>query len=322
MARIPITVLLPIKNGEVHIDRIMTEVVACTNSLDEILVLDDFSTDKTLSKLATWQLNYPHVRVLKSIKPGLVNTLNYGLSEARNLWIARFDCDDSYPPERLDMQTKLIQPGVSAIFSDYEMREKNLQSYGRFLSPIDPNATRLSLWRNARTPHPSVMFNKDNALQVGGYLEQDYLAEDLSLWLRLSRVGNLVSCPKVLLIYNLSPNSITGSKYKESKAKAREIYEDSGVDLGVLVNSINNFESLQKVYLNYDLPKERTFLAYVDILANAKIMKLSPFTTLKFAIRHFCFSYIALGFRTLWGINQRRLARKIRAICFQFVPMR
>lgn len=310
MTRLHVTALLPIKNGEKYVDRIMANVVECTNPGDEILVINDHSSDSTLQLLCKWESKYSRIRIINPEKSGLVNALNLGIKEAKNQWIARFDCDDIYRRDRLDQQISIIGPKVVGIFSDYLIVDGDGRKLGLMPSPISATATRLSLWRNARTAHPSVIFNRNSAIQVGGYIEADYLAEDLSLWLRLSKIGELKSVPETLINYTLNPNSITGNRYSESREKARNIYETKGIDIEVLRLAIKEFESQLKIYSQYSLKNERSMHHYLDVVANSHIMRLPKRELLPFLISNFKFTYLIYGLKFISKKIVRKILRK------------
>jgi glycosyltransferase involved in cell wall biosynthesis len=311
MTRLQVTALLPIKNGEKYVNRIMANVIECTNSGDEILVINDHSTDSTAQLLSKWESRYSRIKVINPEKSGLVNALNLGVEQAKNEWIARFDCDDMYRSDRLDQQISIIGPRVVGIFSDYLIVDGDGRNLGLMPSPISSTATRLSLWRNARTAHPSVIFHRDSVIRVGGYIESDFLAEDLSLWLRLSKVGELKSVPETLINYTLNPNSITGTRYEESKVKAREIYSKKGLDLDLLRNAIQGFDSQLEIYSRYSLKHERTMHHYLDVVANSIIMKLPKRELLPFLVSNLKFNYLVYGLKFISKKLARKFLRKI-----------
>lgn len=204
-----VTALLPVKNGEKYLKNLMPQIISNTNSSDEIIIINDHSTDNTKRELLKWNKELPNLRIIDSSEPGLVNALNLGLRESSNTWIARFDVDDNYDPERVSKQIEAIQASDVAVFSDYAMTSEDKRNLGNVYSPVIPLACSISLINSERTAHPSALINKDAAWAVGGYLNEDFLVEDLSLWLRLSRAGNLRSVPETLLYYTLSKNSIS-----------------------------------------------------------------------------------------------------------------
>lgn len=287
----------------------MSDLIACTNTSDEILVIDDHSSDATRIMLKNWAEQYGRVKIITTEGEGLVNALNTGIAAAQNNWIARFDCDDRYPKNRLSVQLENVNSTLGCIFSDYEVFSSGRKSLGVIASPISSVATRLSLWRNARTPHPSAIMNREMVLQVGGYMQEDFLAEDLSLWLRLSEVGELRSVPVILLHYTLNAKSVTGSRYTESKQMAKNIYSKNGSDLALLRIAINNFQVQAGEYRAMLYGKERILLHYTDIIANGIIMKLPVSELALFAISKFKIYFVSEALRVAIKQLRRKMAR-------------
>lgn len=212
-----ITVLMPVKNGRAFLLSSMQNIEKMLGPSDEALVIDDNSTDETPLLLKKWVDSNPQVRVMRNGGSGLVDALNMGLNEARFEWIARVDVDDQYSPRRVSIQRELIQSGVVAIFSDYKLFFEGVNSLGTIHSAVFAPAVSVSLVSSQRTAHPTVLFSKSAAMSVGGYRKQDFPAEDLSLWLRISRLGKLVSSPEVLLHYRVGENSISGTRRSEMR---------------------------------------------------------------------------------------------------------
>jgi glycosyltransferase involved in cell wall biosynthesis len=210
------------------------------------------------------------VRLIQSTNQGLVSALNQGVSEATNRWIARFDVDDTYEKERLEVQRTYIDKLVVGIFTDYDFYSECGQYLGVMPTAIDSRAVTISLISSTRTPHPSVLFDKEAVLEVGGYREIDFPAEDLSLWLRLSREGKLISIPKVLLHYRLSVNSITGQKRNEAIKKKNQLLRE----IGIAPTSINEFTEglpeIQRTYAENSYEQERTILLIRDLVLLSK----------------------------------------------------
>jgi glycosyltransferase involved in cell wall biosynthesis len=198
----PITLLMPIKNGERFLPEAIKFLEKNASPEDEILIVDDNSQDQTKSMLMTWAKFNSNVTIVNNPKSGLVSALNFGLKMARHEWIARFDVDDRYPSSRIEETRKYINRDTVAIFTDYQFTTDSGLRLGVVPSAIQANHTAPSLVSSQRTAHPSVCFNKFAVKEVGGYVEEDFPAEDLSLWLRLSTIGRIITVPKNLLFCN------------------------------------------------------------------------------------------------------------------------
>ena len=203
-----ISVLLPVRNGVKYFQRAKLSLLQNCSNFDEIIIVDDKSEDGTTKLISEWEKLDSRVKMVKGGGRGLVSALNAGLNLATNDWIARVDIDDTYSANRLRLQRNLISDERVAIFSDYRIIDFDGKDLGVITSAVFPEAVSISLVSSQRTAHPSVLMRKQAVLAVGGYRSEDFPAEDLSLWLRLSRVGKLISSPSVLLNYQLNPNYV------------------------------------------------------------------------------------------------------------------
>ena len=114
-----ISVVMPVKNGAAFIPELSQSLNSNLGIYDEVLVIDDHSDDNSLQELNFWAKNNEKVRVLQNKGHGIVDALNFGVSESRNSWVARFDVDDLYVSNRLESQRLFLKSGRVAIFSDY-----------------------------------------------------------------------------------------------------------------------------------------------------------------------------------------------------------
>ena len=265
-----ISILLPVKNGEKYIKKSLTNLTQIIQEPDEILVIDDFSTDRTKEIVLSEANCDNRVRYLKNTVPGLVSTLNFGIKEAKNEWIARADVDDQYEVNRLSEQRSCIAPKIVGIFTDYDFFSESFKYLGTIPGAIEANAVSVSLISSQRTAHPSILFNKNAVIDAGGYRASDFPAEDLSLWLRMSRLGDLISIPKILLHYRLSTESITGTRRIEAKEMTRKLLTEIGINQKNIVGLIENFESVIQIYKHHDRSKERELLLLRDLYSLSK----------------------------------------------------
>jgi glycosyltransferase involved in cell wall biosynthesis len=266
-----ITALLPVKNGSRYIENSLSQIKPACRSSDEILVIDDFSEDGTATIVQKAMKTDSRIRLIQNRVPGFVNALNLGLKETSNDWVARFDVDDNYEIDRLIEQRKKIDSEVIGIFTDYDFFNEEFNYLGMIPSAIDSNSVSLSLVSSTRTAHPSILFCKEAVMSVGGYREEDFPAEDLSLWLRMSRIGKLISTPKILLHYRLSKNSITGTKRLEALKKKNDLLHTIGINPKNSIYCVNNLEIIIENYKSYPNFTKRELLFIRDLLLYSKI---------------------------------------------------
>jgi glycosyltransferase involved in cell wall biosynthesis len=257
---------MPIKNGENYIIDSIQQVSRNLRENDEIVVVNDGSTDGTLLMLKKWATQDKRVMVVDNPNPGLTNALNLGFKESSNDWIARFDVDDEYSNSRVEIQREAIDSKTILIFSDYDNFAVGGVSLGTIPSAIFPSATALSLISSQRTAHPSALISKDAFIEAGGYQIEDFPAEDISLWLRMIKYGDVISVPKTLLHYQISPNSVSANKYALAKSKTQDLLRTCPVDKVYLNDVLDNFKRYAVLYGNEEFATERVLLMYRDIL--------------------------------------------------------
>ena len=216
------TILLPLHNGSKFLSRSISNLCEIAGPTDEILILDDGSTDLTNQTVESLCKFDSRIIFHKFEHQGLVATLNQGIKLAKNDFVARADVDDLYEKNRIEIQVKYLManPKISAVFSDYKMVSPAGANLGTFPCAISPELTAFSLLCSQRTPHPSVMFRRCAVIAAGGYMPQDFPAEDLALWIRLTDRGRIASIPLVLLNYTVHSASITQTRQKQMREKS------------------------------------------------------------------------------------------------------
>jgi hypothetical protein len=147
------------------------------------------------------------------------------------------------------------------------------KNIGILPNAIHKSAVAMSLSRSQRTPHPGVLFDRERVFSAGGYIENDFPAEDLSLWLRLSREGNLVGVPKVLLNYRVSRTSISGSQHHSAIAQANLARLKFQIPKKDVDYCIENWEKIFEDYDETPYDYERKILFVYDLIEALKLRK-------------------------------------------------
>jgi len=309
--------LLPVHNGEKFIDMCFPLILENLDLDDELIVIDNGSTDGSNIKLERWADVDSRIRLISTKKPGLVEALNLGIKESNNNWIARFDVDDIYEPDRLKNQRIVINKETVLIFTDYDFFSNSRNYLGTIPSAIESNAVSVSLVSSQRTAHPSALFSKDAVVDAGYYKEIDFPAEDLSLWLRMSRLGKIVSIPETLLHYRLSPGSTSGTRRSEAEDATKRLLANIGVNHKNIHDLISTYDSVVDLYKTYSFSREREILMLRDLYLVSKNFKIDDKTKKKIKqifIRRI--PKLALNIPTLQALNllykQKVLRNQVR----------
>jgi glycosyltransferase involved in cell wall biosynthesis len=132
MTALGVSVIIPTYNRASLVPRAVASVLANTRPGDEIIVVDDGSTDDTEKALAPYRES---VRYVRAPHAGAGATRNRGVREARRPLVAFLDSDDEWMPNRLQLQRTLLEsrPDVLFCFSDFAVREEGGAERRRFL---------------------------------------------------------------------------------------------------------------------------------------------------------------------------------------------
>jgi len=104
--RYSVSVVIPAYNIEAYLARALDSVLAQTQPPDEIIVVDDGSTDQTA---AVAQRYGSQVRYIYQENAGLSAARNTGIRNATCTWIALLDGDDEWLPDKLRLQVDLLR---------------------------------------------------------------------------------------------------------------------------------------------------------------------------------------------------------------------
>ena len=262
-----IAAVMPVRNAANFLKSALASISANIDYLDEVIIVDDGSTDSSSKIIRAWVQDYPKAQLLTTSGVGLVKSLNLAMSVVQSEYVARFDADDKYDPRRIANQSAAIQPDIVGVFCDYSIFSGSGRRMGYIPSPIFPDETAISLIRSQRTPHPGVIFNVHAARAVGGYQVEDFPAEDLSLWLRLSRVGSLISVPELLLDYRISSKSISSTNSTKMRNKKIQLLDEVGLNSNSLKSAMEKFHSLENSYLDETHSEVRRILHLLELRA-------------------------------------------------------
>ncbi|MCI5078374.1 glycosyltransferase family A protein [Oricola sp.] len=105
-----ISVIIPAFDGERFIADTLRSVLAQTLLPDEIIVVDDGSTDATPEIVAGFS---PRVRLLRNSRGGPAGARNRGVAEARGAFIAFIDHDDLWHEDKLALQMQAFRDDPS-----------------------------------------------------------------------------------------------------------------------------------------------------------------------------------------------------------------
>jgi succinoglycan biosynthesis protein ExoO len=211
-----VATVIPLYNKEPYIARAVASVLAQTHPVDEIIVVDDASTDGSLERIKAFQDS--RIRVLRRTDPtqrGLPATRNLGIRSAASRWIALLDADDSWHEDFIEESNKLMAQAsdrIGFLFTGWESISPNgiVTRDAYSVSCEGLGFRRLNLdgfvtaWLDldACPVFPSgVVIRRDVLLDAGLFQERCRRGEDKDMWLRVLAITDALGSPRVCSSY-------------------------------------------------------------------------------------------------------------------------
>ncbi|MFZ6027457.1 MAG: glycosyltransferase [Chloroflexota bacterium] len=223
----PITVLMPVYNGEKYLRKAIESILKQTFDDFEFLIVDDGSTDESATIVNSYADS--RIRLIRNeTNLGLPATLNKGLALIDTPFIARMDCDDISLPERLEKQFQYMQahPEVGILGCNHRLinPEGKPGIFSNF--PAEHGLIRWRLLFGSPIAHPCTMMRRDVLRQLDGYRSL-IVAQDYDLWQRAAWRTRLANLPDVLLYLRYHGTSSSRSKAEQTETNSNLICQNA-----------------------------------------------------------------------------------------------
>ena len=168
----------------------------------ELLIVDDASSDETprvIEELEKRDARVRHVR--NPFNMGRVKSANRGILEARGVYIARIDDDDTWcDPSKLAKQTAFLEshPEYVAVGGGTIRVDLMGKGFLHLLPPQEDREIRKVILQFNPLAQSTILFRRLAWEKTGGYDEklESSVSEDWDLWMRLGKRGKLYNFPE------------------------------------------------------------------------------------------------------------------------------
>jgi glycosyltransferase involved in cell wall biosynthesis len=205
-----ISVVVPVYNGELTIEKTVRSVLSQTFPDFELIVINDGSVDSTLDILTNIQ--DPRIKVFSYPNAGLSASRNRGIEHACGEFISFIDADDLWTPDKLEAQLNALQeyPEVTVAYSwtDFIDEGGNSLGYGIHRTVngyVFPNLLTFYFIGSGS----NALIRKQVFDEVGGFDESLTSAEDLDMFLRLAARFQFMAVPRPQILYRLTDTSMS-----------------------------------------------------------------------------------------------------------------
>lgn len=225
---ISISVVVPTYNRAKLVTEAIDSLLSQTRVPDEIIVVDDGSTDDTLTTLQRYPLP---VRVIERENGGLAVARNTGLEHATGDLIAFLDDDDTLTPRSIEIRAVFLEqnPSFDVVYGDIRLTDldgKDLGLYSTTTRITAPSGSVLAAFalRNRRPVH-AFMFRREILNKTGVFDPNLRRLEDYHFWLRVAMYGRFQYLPDIMGDYRFHTDQMTHVQQRrmiETEAAVRE----------------------------------------------------------------------------------------------------
>ena len=255
-----ISVIIPVYNARQYVTEALDSVLM-QDVLMEILVLDDKSTDDSVTCVENWITNNQHELQKKSITVRLIQnqtnlgvacTRNKGVKLAKGNYVAFLDADDRFAHGKLKKQVELLEKSNACLCNTGRMLiNPNGESTGVYIE-TPRKITLKTLEKSNCINCSSVVAVRDVMLRYP--MECSDVHEDYLTWLRLLKQEKfVVGINEPLLEYRLSKGGKSRNKWK-SACMTYRTYRLAGYKIvralcmmvSYTINGIKKYKILEK----------------------------------------------------------------------------
>ena len=260
-----ISILLPVFNNEETIKIVLNSIIKNVNKNDEIIIIDDCSSDNSYSIIRSIIKKYKLLKIIimqNKKQMGISYSLNKGIKLASKKYVARIDGDDINFKNRFKFQLRVLKENpkidlLSCAKKDY----KNLKSLDFSELKINLknkyNLKKLSIkdlaYQNLII-HPSIICKTD-IFKNFTYDVSFFKSQDYNLWLDMVFEGvNIYLCNTAVICYLNKRDNLSKIKTQllnSIKARIKHMKLNKPiVNFVLLMGSIKDTLSIAKILIS------------------------------------------------------------------------
>ncbi len=208
MTHLTVSVVISTYNRARLLPEALDSLFSQTRVPDEIIVVDDGSTDDTQQVLATYGSS---VKAIYQENKGLPGGRNTGLRAATGDLIAFLDSDDVLPPDSIALRLNFLEqnPAAYAVYGLTCMTDMQNNVLGWVRKPplLRGNLFAEAACRTVFTVH-SIMFKRECLAHSGFFDENLRVYEDFDFWLRFCALYPVEAIDETVAYYRVHEGMI------------------------------------------------------------------------------------------------------------------
>ncbi len=188
-----VSVVIPCYNGEPFLAEAIVSALCQTRTPDEVIVVDDGSTDGSPGVVSSFG---EPVRLVRRPHRGISAARNTGLRAARGDLVAWLDADDVWEPQKLSLELPLFRdPAVGLVYGRHRTFDAGRNLGAPWPAELPQGDVFAALYFSCFPPNSSVVARHAALVEAGGFDEALEAAVDFDLWLRVSLRWHFAAVP-------------------------------------------------------------------------------------------------------------------------------
>lgn len=217
-----VSIITPLYNGERFVGQTIESVQAQTYPTWEMLIINDGSTDNSLSIAQSYSERDPRIQVFSQANGGSASARNNGIRRATGRYIALLDADDLWEPFFLERQLRLMaEKQCQLVYGAHKrINDKGEEVLQPFIPP-----KQISYKDLLKTCSITCLTGLYDTMPYGKiYLREDFrsLRDDYVYWLTILRQSGVAYGNQGIVgSYRLLDSSLTAKKWKMVRPQFR-----------------------------------------------------------------------------------------------------
>jgi len=204
------SIIIPLYNKEKHISKTLSSIKAQTYKNYEIVVIDDGSTDQSVSVISS--MNIGNLSIYEQPNSGVSAARNYGIEKAQYEWIVFLDADDEIKPGYLSVLNQSIisfpdHRVFTAAYEFYSHNSSNILPYFHGIPPRGESGLIENYFQSAIKGKNVIICSSTcvhkEVFETSGTFPEGYKrGEDLDFFFRIALNYKIVFHNSPLVIYH------------------------------------------------------------------------------------------------------------------------
>ncbi|GAA3589127.1 glycosyltransferase family 2 protein [Flavivirga amylovorans] len=186
-----VSILIPFKNTEAYIEACLVSILNQTYVNWELLIVDDSSSDSSISIVEKFAKNEDRITLLKNKGTGIIDALRLAFKHSKGTFITRMDSDDIMHSNKLNILVnhllnhgkQHVATGLVNYFCDEGIKE-GYKNYEIWLNNLTKTGNNYSeIYKECVIPSPCWMIHRDDLMACDAFNPNRY-PEDYDLAFR------------------------------------------------------------------------------------------------------------------------------------------